>query len=410
MKIHLKSIFTLGIFLFTSFLFSQKIKHYTGTIEISIEKHLLNAEFIISFEHLSKSDELKLFFPKSATISEISSNAKSLTYTITEESFVGEDKAILIKNKNITDGKIHLKYLFDLKKIENKNFPFNKDWLELNIYNAWFPFNLDYGLFTYDINFILENELQLIGSGQVSNTTNSWKMSQNIPFLDIPFIISSKFKSISAAKKKVNVYHLNLEKNTTKTLEKNIETHLKQLNKMFGKTAKGNLTLAVNQFKRVTSYARKGFISLSIGKTYDLNDDKTLAHEIAHLWWNKAEVSSWEDWLNESFAEYTSIILQRKQYGEENFSKNIKELEETIKNAPSLQELKEKNTKNQTTITYKGAYLLYQLEVKIGRKNFEKLLKKVHQKEIKKTSDFLKLIKQKFGKETENFIINELTK
>ncbi|MDT8401169.1 MAG: hypothetical protein RQ743_05700 [Bacteroidales bacterium] len=43
------------------------------------------------------------------------------------------------------------------------------------------------------------------------------------------------------------------------------------------------------------------------------------AHEISRLWWLRADANTWEDWLNEGFAEYTALVVLRELYGKEYF-------------------------------------------------------------------------------------------
>ena len=90
--------------------------------------------------------------------------------------------------------------------------------------------------------------------------------------------------------------------------------------------------------------------------------------------------------------------------------KNIRKLKNTINNLPSIYQLKKENIIDQNTITYKGAYLLYELENKIGSKKFSDFLRTVYQQNIKQTSDFLKLAKKELGTEVENYIESELNK
>lgn len=387
---------------------SQKVKHYDGNVQVDMDKHVVEAKFTITVEELQETGKLKLYVHKSARVSEISSGSTALSYSISGESFMGEDKALLIDKKGIDQRKLTVKYAYSLDSLENKSFLFNKEWLELNIYTTWFPFNVDYGLFTYNVGLELPDDYELIGSGMVAHNNNTWQIEQDIPFLDIPLIVSPKFKCLPIAKSEVKIYHVGLDKKSLKTLKKNTQTHYNRLSKMLGKPRNAHLVLAVNQFKRVTSYARKGFISLTIGKLYKTGHDKILAHEIAHLWWNKAETNIWEDWLNESFAEYSAILLQRKLYGEENFTANIQKLKKKVKGLPSVYALRRKRSKNQKTITYGGAYLLHQLENKIGRKAFAKLLKTLHQKKVSKTAEFLKIIENELGTETRTFTESKL--
>ena len=50
---------------------------------------------------------------------------------------------------------------------------------------------------------------------------------------------------------------------------------------------------------------------------------KYIAYELAHLWWCKSNPNSWEDLLNESFAEYSVRMELRKVFGEVKYAAKI---------------------------------------------------------------------------------------
>lgn len=388
--------------------FSQSIKKYEGNINIDINERKVQATFEITFNPLSQSDTIKLSVHQSAKISEITSNSNSIQYKELREQFIGEDKVIVINGDEVQNKKLAINYTYSLDSIQNESFQFNKSWLELNLYTAWFPLNMDYGLFEYKINVQLPPKYKLISSGVVSDNGIFWQVNQKMPSFDIPIIISPQFECISVTEEKIKVYYLGLNSENEKNIKITANSHYDFLNRILGESNTANLILAINQFNRSISYTRKGFISLTIGNSFSIQNEKTLAHEIGHLWWNKASVSNWEDWLNESFAEYSSILILRNKYGEENFEKNIQKLKSTIKDLPSISQLKKENTINQNVITYKGAYLLYELENKIGRKEFSNFLRTVHQKNIKNTSDFLILVKNELKMDIKNYIESKL--
>ena len=390
--------------------FSQRIKEYDGNINIDINERKVQATFEITFNTLPLIDSIKLFIHQSANISEISSNSNSIQYKELSEQFIGEDKAIVINRKEIENEKVKIKYTYSLDSIQDESFQFNKNWLELNLYTAWFPLNMDYGLFEYKINVQIPPKYKLISSGVVSDNGTFWQVTQKMLSFDIPIIISPHFKYISVADDKIKVYYLDLNSENENVIRNVTYSDYEYLNGILGEPNTTNLIIAVTQFNRPISYTRKGFISLTIGNSFSIQDEKTLAHEIGHLWWNKASVNNWEDWLNEGFAEYSSILILRNKYGEENFDKNIRKLKNTINNLPSIYQLKKENIIDQNTITYKGAYLLYELENKIGSKKFSDFLRTVYQQNIKQTSDFLKLAKKELGTEVENYIESELNK
>ncbi|HZK10552.1 MAG TPA: M1 family aminopeptidase, partial [Clostridia bacterium] len=114
-----------------------------------------------------------------------------------------------------------------------------------------------------------------------------------------------------------------------------------------------------------------------------------IAHELAHLWWLKAESTSWEDWLNESFAEYSSLMATRDFYGEKEFLRLINLYKEKTLNLPAVRGIDRSDQDAFNVLYAKGPTLLYQLEIMIGAVAFKELLNNIHMKKINNTLDFL---------------------
>jgi aminopeptidase N len=53
-----------------------------------------------------------------------------------------------------------------------------------------------------------------------------------------------------------------------------------------------------------------------------------VSHELAHLWSSGAPIN-WEDWLNESFAEYASALFIERIFGEAAYKKKVADLWQT---------------------------------------------------------------------------------
>ncbi|NRR93518.1 hypothetical protein HSX10_18250 [Winogradskyella undariae] len=190
---------------------------------------------------------------------------------------------------------------------------------------------------------------------------------------------------------------MNLNDKLRDTIKRNVQNHYESLSLLFGKPDSGNLTLAINNYNRPISYTRKEFISFSLNNSFDKESNQILAHEIAHLWWNKANIKNWEDWLNEGLAEYSSLILFREKYGNSVFKENISKLKTKIKDLPPIYNINYNNEYRQDVVTYKSAYLLYELENKIGKTNFIDLLKIFYKSNEINNATFLSLIENKFG-------------
>ena len=406
MKNFKKLIFAVALLLHSTLSIAQNIKHYDGYVEIDAKKHVLKAEFMISFKTLPVGESMKLFLHRASKNLVIKSGNKEIATTITDEEFVEKDHAITFERSKIKNLKLKVSYTLNLDSLSNNGFRFHKNWIELNLYTAWYPINTNYGRFPYTVKTTINKEYKLFGSGIVNKKGRKWVIDQAIPSIDISQIFYKELEEEAIGN--IKLYHININNEAVTTIKRNTESHYKLLNNWLGQTTSTKLYLAVSNLKHTTSYARKNFISLSVAKKYSEPYDKILAHELGHLWWNKASVNSWEEWLNESFAEYTAIIAQRHLFGEKNFIKNINNLKKRTEKLASPYQLK-KGTKNyQKSVTHKGAYFLYELENKIGREKMAALMRTIHIAKITTTKDLLKLVHDNQGKEIASFLLNLL--
>jgi len=130
--------------------------------------------------------------------------------------------------------------------------------------------------------------------------------------------------------------------------------------------------------------------------------EKYFAHEFAHLWWYKANVNTWEDWLNESFAEYSALMIIRKKHGYEAFYNIIERKRETIEDTPPIWGLDRmgEDTEIVHQVLYdKGPIILYEMENIIGRKDFVKFCNKLITNNISSNSELLELLETTNGKD-----------
>ena len=396
------------LFLFTiTTVVSQHVKHYNGNVQIDAKNHILKANFTINFNSLPRENTMKFFIHRATTGLKVQSGNRSIKTTILDEEFVEKDHAITFKTSSIKNKKVQIAYTLHLDSLSNNGFKFHKDWIELNLYTAWYPINTKYGRFPYTVTTSIDDGYKLFGSGNVDNINGKWKINQTINSIDISQVFYKN--SSKATIGKIELFYININKLAAEKIKSNTKSHFEFLNSWLGKTGSSTkLMLAVSNLKHTTSYARKNFISLSVAKNYSEPYDKILAHELGHLWWNKANVTNWEEWLNESFAEYTAIIAQRRLFGEQNFTKNINRLQKRTEKLASPYKLEKDVDNYQNSVTYKGAYFLHELENKIGRKEFAKFLTKVHKSKIKFTKDLLDLLEVTYGKETAMFLLQKL--
>jgi aminopeptidase N len=203
-----------------------------------------------------------------------------------------------------------------------------------------------------------------------------------------------------------------LNSETIDTIQTDIEHIYKFYNKWFGDTEVQDMCLVISKRDKGGGYSRRGGLFLGgVSDSSYLNNRidyiRYVGHEIAHFWWYGAD-GNWEDWLNESFAEYSAMILIRELRGEEEFSKILNDKKNKSSSLPPIWELPRNSSFAETVLYSKGPVLLNELEGKIGSKKFLKLCKARISKNIKDTSDFLKILKDSEGQEIANWFERSL--
>ncbi len=188
---------------------------------------------------------------------------------------------------------------------------------------------------------------------------------------------------------------------------------IKYYNQTFGKN---NQQLAVKSILRPIpdsvkslGYFRPGYFVVPEPRRFATVSRK-LAHELAHYWWNKGNVQD-EDWLNESFAEYSALMALRKLQGLPLFNSLLEEkkarlleVERQSGKVPSVYKAGKKLQSRHTfpSTYYKGALLLHELESLMGKEKFMLLLQKAADENVSNTETFLRLIRQIEGEQQAN--------
>ena len=133
---------------------------------------------------------------------------------------------------------------------------------------------------------------------------------------------------------------------------------------------------------------------------YNLYLKRGIAHEMAHFWWSNASTDSWDDWLNESFAEFSMLLYIREKVSKEIYDDLIEEYENFINNSQPIWGIDRKSPEAYTALYNKGSLILVEFEKEIGEERFVDFLQILLNEEIETTSDFLELVKNEISEET----------
>lgn len=126
----------------------------------------------------------------------------------------------------------------------------------------------------------------------------------------------------------------------------------------------------------------------------DLETFYHLAHEISHLWWQNSNLKKEEGWINETFAQYSALLLMKEKYGEKAYQDIMNDYKEKVKDLPSLSQINEGTPHDIVFLVHydKGPYLFHLLQQEIGQERMLDVLKRSYQKKIKTGQDFMKIV------------------
>ena len=161
-------------------------------------------------------------------------------------------------------------------------------------------------------------------------------------------------------------------------------------------------------------YARPGLIILGGLEDEGYSEHREgwfryVSHEAAHLWWTGAPVDSWEDWLNESFAEYVALLAIREVFGEQSYQRRLDEKRDRSEGVPEIWGLKrngsteEENREIEIVLYSKGPVLLGELSDKITDSRFIGLCREMVSQEATSTQQFLDLLRNRESSEVSDW-------
>lgn len=404
-----KLVFITFLLFLNQFLFSQKIEKYIGKIQLK-ELEGIKANFVININNKDQSDSLQLFINKNAKINFLRINNENSRFQELEvKNDLPDVKKIKIKGEFPKNFKLEIDYIYPLTKIENKTFQYRKHWIEMNNFTAWFPFNRENNSFQYELEFQIPKNYRLTSVGKIKKRNSKWSITNYNNTDDIPIVISDNFNIFKSKNNKISFYTIDLSEKQRNQIADDSEIILDYYNRNFGSPSENNLIVAINPFSNPWSYTRKGYISLSLKNDYTEKDKLRLAHEIGHLWWSNNKIyGNGNDWLNEGFAEYSSLIWYKKYLSKVEYSNLLIKYKKAFDSEIKITKVKPEESAFFEITYLKGAYFLYLLGEKMGEPEMNKFLHKVNKMKINNTLDLVTLLKNEYSKYNITELLNEI--
>ncbi len=291
--------------------------------------------------------------------------------------------------------RFHVRYEGKLTtSIENAIRP---DWIELALYSAWFPLANAEDKFSYDLRVALDPAYRVTGAGEIRTVAPGvWRIRQRRETFDINLLASTQLHNNSIGGGVMQLESAGLTPEQEQQIVRASGNTMERLTQWFGPPSSPGLTVVFAPRTGGGGYSRPGLVcyerrTLGGGEERLLRD---LAHEMGHLWWIGAPVTSWEDWLNEGFAEYTSLMIVRDQLGDAAFEAGITGLKREAQGMPPIRGISRSSGKAYTVLYKKGALVLYRLEQEMGREAFQQYLEKLASTRSRSVDGALALLEQ----------------
>ncbi|MBS0011464.1 MAG: hypothetical protein KFF49_08640 [Bacteroidales bacterium] len=394
--------------------------HYEIKLSIDPADQYITVECSWDIPHGDSSNTIHFYLHRELLIEELTINEK-VAYTVSTDTsdirYMPYATRYSLNTQSLKNDKMTLYLKYSGRITEWPEWSANvigEDWTEMGSYFPWYPLNRDYGPFTYEVEVFTDDDYRtfMMGTGAVDNNWALYRAEE--PTNDMVFCAS---KNLKTEKKEIYQYNFWLAHSTfpdslINTLTSDIRQILLLYNRWF--PPGGNTMCMVESMReKGGAYARLGGIYLPGFTEADYHElrkpyTRYLAHEIAHLWWHRADANTWEDWLNEGFAEYSALMVLRELYGPEYFEEwTARKVKSSAGTDPVWQY--DRNGEQAYTILYdKAPLLLYELEGRIGLDALKQVMWNLLLNKVSTTYEFKRILTDLEGEETAEWFIRKL--
>ena len=274
----------------------------------------------------------------------------------------------------------------------------NTRMVELANYSCWYPLFGMGNKFDIDLEVSLPLSWTCVCSGRKVET---WQQDRVMTCWtarndwDIVIVASPQFtcEEMTTAVGTLYIYHTSLPREFIVQEAVTAEEVITLFTSLLGEPESGVSFTHVYSPKKKgqggLGFGRSGLIVTSEGRILDLLNGNSIlfllhgiAHETAHFWWSFGTGQG--DWINETFAEYFSLIAIRELSSVEKFERILKMYEENVRklpdDAPSLSDVPFSNDEIGYTVRYyKGTLMLDYFRNLLGDPKFFAICREFYQ-------------------------------
>lgn len=370
--------------------FGQKTGMITGDVSLNLKEDKIAA--MLKYDYIAQSDkesEVKFFLLGDFTIGSVKcAKCASVDHSTKERSLTAIKLAFkkpLKKNERV---QIEFAYNGALGELYDKK----EHFIELGLDFMWIPYE---STFQFNFDYLLNIKTDASGYSLVTNgktllATEShtgnrdWTIRSINPDFDVNIVLAKDLRISNYREKSydLKIASRDMPDEVSTQLMAGMVESLDFYNATFGKNRRQTSVTAVfRPFPRELGYFRKGYFILPAPKKAD-DLFFTISHELAHFWWSKADQQN--DWMDESFAEYSAMLAVRKLRGIEKFNGLLERKKKLNVDLPAIYGFDRTKNRQQTPMVLyvKGALKLYDLESELGEEKFLQFLQKVEDDKI----------------------------
>lgn len=401
----------------TMALYGQEVVQYNMDVKIRAEQKQvdINGTLTVDFEN---QDSIIFFLWRNSTIEKVICAGKEVTYSFDTINplplpFIGNAGKLVVANpkRGSELQLIKIEYQCNMQRnMVGFGKVFSDVWIEMGYHSAWYPVHEGSRNFTSEVRVFTDKDIKISGSGIVTKNNSYWHMIQPWESFDILLVASKDLKTRIIEKNNIRVetVYSTFPKSDIDSIVAAFTDVLDFFGPRFGNQDREvYLKFIIDPTEGSGGYGRKNLIRLKAAH-FSYHFKLGIAHELSHTWWQKADTKSWEDWLNESFAEYSMLLYIRERISKERYNETLERYRQNSMNMPAIWGI-ERTAEDAYTILYeKGSLILTDLEKRIGAENMETFLRLLIDKSTDNTADFLKELEEFSTQEIREWLENEL--
>lgn len=301
---------------------------------------------------------------------------------------------------------LHVRYEGPLASPDEKTAVPYTDLIELCAEQMWVPLESHVNqLFSIDarISGIPENMLT-VSQGDIEHHGTRLHIHRDMPDVDFAFVAGRDLKRVSDPG--IETYARHIDDPLIQLFRKHAKGATAYFDNLLGPDRARPLRIvAVPRVESEHAYARVAYIVFAEARSAASGSEpiaerrpaKYVGHEVAHLWWLRANAQSEDNWLNESLADYSALRYVESAFGiEERDALLTKYSAGAAKPGSILGH----GRPSRDAVYSRGPLLLFALDGWIGRARMDRYLRELAQQPVLTTAVALRILSEVAGPAT----------